>query len=183
MGHMLESYCLAMLKTSGYEVFHEEGGSQFGFTDEEVAGNIDAVIVLGGKPNLLEIKSANDKRFAEMVKDGVERSNPVYYTQMQTYMHYMELDSALFFAINKNTCELHMEIVKYEKIKSVYAINRGKEIIRGKEEEAQRKYASKAFFKCKFCNYKDECWSSESPVVSEEMSSYIKQFSISGLVK
>lgn len=158
-GHMLEKYCLKLLIDAGY-VIYQDDSDQFGGEDEEIGYHVDGVIVLN-KPHLLEIKSANEKRFAEMVKDGVEKSNPVYFTQMQVYMHYMELDSALFFVINKNTCEIHMEIVKYEKLKSVYAINRGKEIIRGKEEEAQRKYQSKAFFKCKFCSYRQECWNNE----------------------
>ena len=170
VGHWMESYALAMLKVSDYEVFHEENGSQFGFTDEEVAGNADGVITLDGNPCLLEIKSANDKRFQEMVRDGVERSNPVYFTQMQVYMHYLELDQALYFVVNKNNCDIHMEIVKYEKIKATYAVNRGKEIIREEDvEQVARSYKSKAFFKCKYCDYRSICWKSESPDTPEEV--------------
>jgi CRISPR/Cas system-associated exonuclease Cas4 (RecB family) len=168
LGHLLESYCISMLKHAGYEVYHDDGSGQYGFIDEEVAGHIDAVINIDGLAYLLEIKTANDKRFAEMVKNGVAISDPVYYVQMQTYMKYMELDQAIFMAINKNTSALHMEIVKYEKIKADYAINRGKEIVRGAKEEAQRKYSSKAFYKCKFCNYKDVCWGGP-PEPTEEM--------------
>lgn len=167
LGHLLESYCLSMLKHAGYEVFYEESGEQFGFTDEEIAGHCDGVIIIDDHPHLLEIKTANDKRFAEMVKDGVEKSDPVYFTQMQVYMKYMELDRALFFAINKNTSALHMEIVKYEKIKADYAINRGKEIVRGEKEEAKRKYSSPSFYRCKFCNYRSKCWG----IVPDEKSS------------
>jgi hypothetical protein len=157
-GHLMESYCISMLKHAGYEVFHDDGGEQFGFKDEEVAGHIDAVIIIDNEPHLLEIKTANDKRFAEMKKFGVEKSDPVYFIQMQVYMKYMDLKKALFFVINKNTSEIYMEIVGYESIKATYYVNRGKEIIRGKEEEAERKYKSKAFFRCKFCDYKEECW-------------------------
>ena len=171
VGHWVETYALELLKGAGYEVFHDNEGSQFGFKDDEVAGSSDGVIVLDGQPHLLEIKSANEKRFNEMVKDGVERSNPIYYTQMQVYMHYLELDNALYFVVNKNNCDIHMEIVKYERIKAIYAVNRGKEIIRGKEEEAQRKYASKAFFKCRYCDYRQICWNTESSEPPKEMSS------------
>jgi CRISPR/Cas system-associated exonuclease Cas4 (RecB family) len=156
-GHLLESYVIALLKHSGYKVFHDDGDAQFGFTDEEVAGNIDGVIVLDDHPHLLEIKSASDKRFKEMVKVGVRQSDPVYYTQMQTYMHYMELDKGLFVAINKNDCALHTEVIDYNKMEATYAIKRGKEIVRSKEEP-ERKYKSKAFFKCTYCNYKERCW-------------------------
>lgn len=174
LGHLLESYCLSMLKHAGYEVFHDDGGEQFGFTDEEVAGHCDGVVIIDDTPHLLEIKSANDKRFAEMVNHGVEKSDPVYYTQMQAYMKYMELDRALFMAINKNTSALHMEIVRYEKIKADYAINRGKEIVRGTKEEAQRKYTSSAFFKCKWCDHRSSCWGEEPPKPTEEGAPPIK---------
>jgi hypothetical protein len=171
-GHFSESYIVSMLKHAGYEMYvDDENGDQFGFEDEEVAGNSDGVIIIDGEPHLFEAKSANDKRFNEMVKSGVAISDPTYYIQMQVYMKYLELDKALFFVINKNDGRLHMEIVNYEKIKADYAVNRGKEIIRGTEEEAQRKYKSPAFFKCKFCDHKEECWSGhdESSKPSEEV--------------
>lgn len=157
LGHLIESYCLSMLKHAGFELFYEEGGEQFGFVDEEVAGHADGVIILDKVPHLLEIKSANDTRFKEMVKVGVEVSNPLYFAQMQVYMKYLELDYALYFVLNKNNSDIHMEIIKYEKIRADYYVKRGKEIIRSKEEP-ERKYKSAAFFKCKFCDYSDECW-------------------------
>ncbi len=166
-GHFSESYVISLLKHAGYDLFTDDGSGQYGFEDEELRGHVDGVIMIDDIPYLLEIKSANSKRFAEMVKDGVEKSNPIYYTQMQVYLKYMELSHALYVAINKDNCELHIEVVKYEKIKADYAVNRGKEIVR-KETEPERKYQSKAFYRCKFCNYKDECWGQEPPGSSEE---------------
>jgi len=172
-GHFSESYVLSMLKHSGFTVYQDES-DQFGFTDEEVAGHCDGVIMLNDEPYLLEIKSANDKRFAEMKKDGVQKSNPTYFIQMQVYMKYMELSQALYFVINKNTCEIHMEIIKYEAIKADYAVSRGKEIIRGEKEAAQRKYKSSAFFKCKFCDHREKCWDDGAPKPPEEVLSSFK---------
>lgn len=156
-GHLLESYVIALLKHSGFQVYHDDGSGQYGFTDEEVGGNVDGIIMLNDEPHLLEIKSASDKRFNEMVKLGVRQSDPVYYTQMQTYMHYMELEKGLFLAINKNDCTLHTEIVEYSRMEAEYAIKRGKEIVRSKDPP-ERKYKSKAFYRCKFCNFRDRCW-------------------------
>lgn len=172
-GHFSESYALSMLKHAGYEVFHEEGSSQYGFQDEELKGHIDGVIMIDDLPYLLEIKSANTKRFAEMVKDGIEKSNPVYFTQVQVYMKYMELHNTLFFVINKDTCEIHIEIINYQPMKADYAVKRGKDIVR-QEKEPERKYASKAFYKCKFCSYKDKCWGEEPPKLAEEGTASIK---------
>lgn len=157
MGHMLESYCVALLKHSGYEVFYEdENGKQFGFEDGIFKGNIDAVILIDGEAHLLEIKSANDKRFSEMVKVGVESSDPVYYHQVQSYMHNMDLKKCLFFVINKNTCEIHTEIIDYNRMSAEHIIKRGKEIVLG--DIPDRKYKTKAFFRCKMCSYNSECW-------------------------
>lgn len=160
MGHLLESYCISLMKNSGYEVYYEdENGKQFGFEDGIFKGNIDAVIIIEGTPCLLEVKSANEKRFNEMVKVGIYISDPVYYYQVQSYMHKMDLEKCLFFVINKNNCEIHAEFIEYNKMDAEYIINRGKEIVSG--EIPPRKYKTKAFFKCKFCSFNSECWNEE----------------------
>lgn len=165
-GHLVESYVIALLKHAGYEIYHDTGDGQFGFRDEKIAGSIDGVIIYNGEPHLLEIKSANDKRFDEMVKVGVQQSDPVYYTQMQVYMRYMELKKAMFVAINKNDCSIHVEIVDYDSMHADYMVNRGKEIVEMKSEP-ERKYKSKAFWKCKFCSYREKCWDGSDKESSE----------------
>lgn len=157
LGHLLESYVISLLKHSGYTVHHDDGSGQYGFKDGDLAGHVDGVIMLNDEPHLLEIKSASDKRFAEMVKKGVRLSDPVYYTQMQVYMKYMELDKGCFVAINKNDCTLHIEIVSYDPIEAEHAVNRGKQLAQTKELP-DRKYKSSAFLACKFCNHREKCW-------------------------
>lgn len=159
MGHLLESYVIALLKFSGYKVHHVDGenDAQFGFKDGKIAGNIDGVIIIEDHPHLLEIKSASDKRFNEMVKKGVKISDHVYFVQMQIYMHYMELDKALFVAINKNNCEIHTELVSYDRMTAEYYIKRGRELVELQEPPAV-KYKSSAYLACKFCNYRERCW-------------------------
>ena len=160
LGHLLESYVIALLKFSGYEVYHDDGTGQYGFKDGKIAGSIDGVIIINGEPHLLEIKSASDKRFNEMVKVGVEQSDPVYYVQQQVYMHYMDLKKSCFVAINKNDSSIHSEIIEYDRMCAEYYINRGKEIVEMKSEP-ERKYKSKAFWKCKLCQYRNICFKDE----------------------
>lgn len=174
-GHFSESYIVSMLRHAGYIIYeHDDDGKQFGFVDGVVAGNSDGVIILDDIPYLFEAKSANDKRFKEMENLGVEKSNYVYYIQMQIYMHYLDLENALYFAINKNDGSIYMEIVKYSKMIAINAVNRGKEVISKEEDEVERKYKSKAFFKCKYCSYRQECWGKESPDAPEEVLSTFK---------
>lgn len=157
LGHLLEEYVIKLLKNSGFIVHNDDGSGQYGFKDEELAGHVDGVIMIEGVPHLLEIKSASDKRFNEMVKKGVHLSDPTYYTQMQVYMKYMELDKGLFIVINKNDSSIHTEIIDYDPIEAEWAVNRGKGLAKTKELP-ERKFKSSAFLQCKFCNHREKCW-------------------------
>lgn len=169
LGHLIESYVISLLRHSGYTIYCEdENGEQYGFEDGIIAGHYDGIIMIDDNPHLLEIKSASKKRFDEMVKLGVRQSDPVYYIQMQVYMKYAELDKACFVAFNKDNSEIHCEIVDYNAMEADNAVNRGKEIASSKTEP-ERKYKTSAFFKCKFCNYREKCWdgsNKESPEAS-----------------
>ena len=49
------------------------------------------------------------------------------------------------------------KITVYNKMEADYFINRGKEIAR-MNNEPDRKYKTKAFFKCTMCQYREICW-------------------------
>ena len=63
----------------------------------------------------LEIKTANDKRFNEIKKFGVERSNPEYSVQAHCYMGKKKQIRTLFVVTNKNTDERFYERIHYRK--------------------------------------------------------------------
>lgn len=157
-GHLFESEAIALLRNAGFEVFYQdENGNQYSFSDGKLGGNCDGFILINDVPHLLEIKSANDKRFNEMVKLGIKISDPVYYYQVQVYMKYFEVDRCFFYVINKNTSEHHGEYIDFSPMEADYAINRAKEIAE-MDVEPERKYKSSAFFKCKFCDFRSKCW-------------------------
>ena len=52
-------------------------------------------------PALFEHKALKHKSWADVVKRGVEISKPVYYAQLQIYMAYMELETALFRVVQE----------------------------------------------------------------------------------
>src|SRR3546814_3781765 len=64
-------------------------------------------------PALWEMKALNNKSWNDTRCKGVEKSKPVYYVQMQTYMAYLGLGDypALFTALNKDTGEIYAELV------------------------------------------------------------------------
>lgn len=159
LGHIIEKEVLDLLRMAGFTIYSSgDDDSQYGGLDEEIGYNIDGVLMMDDVPYLLEIKSASDKRFNQMVKVGVKLSDPVYYVQMISYMKYMDLDRGLFIAYNKNTSDIHVEVIVASNMEANYFINRGKEIAR-MESEPERKYKTSAFFVCKMCEYRDRCWS------------------------
>ena len=96
-------------------------GRQFGFeaAGGRLRGHIDGVIVAGPDigirwPALWEHKALNAKSWTDLVKRGLRLSKPIYFAQVQLYMAYMELEVALFTALNKDSQALHHEVVPFE---------------------------------------------------------------------
>lgn len=168
-GHEIEEFVKMWLLDAGFDLRTEDKqGEQFGFevADGEFKGHIDGVICGGPTglpyPMLWENKSANDKKFQSFVRLGVARANPVYATQIALYQAYMGLHEtpALFTVMNKNTCEIHYELVPFNPELAQTASDRAVNILTAsKAGDMLPKVAqSKDFYLCKFCEYQDECW-------------------------
>ena len=162
LGNILEDYVVKLLKDAGITVFDKDAnGEQFGFVDGEIAGHSDGVVMglpESDLPHLFECKSANDKSYKLAVKNGVEKWNIKYWVQVHVYMKKLKLKRCLFVVINKNTCEIYIERITFDKNVANHHLLRGHEIA-AMETEPERKYNSKTFFKCRFCNFNQECWS------------------------
>jgi hypothetical protein len=85
-----------------------------------VSGSIDGIIY-GGVPeapksqHILEIKTHNKKSFDLLEKDGVQKSKPEHYAQMQGYMLGTGIDRALYFAVCKDDDRIYTERVKLDR--------------------------------------------------------------------
>jgi hypothetical protein len=164
MGDMVEEYLVQLLKDAGITVWDvDENGDQFGFVDGRVAGHCDGVaqgFPESTVPHLLEFKSANNKNFKAFVKKGVKAQSMKYWVQVQIYMEKLNLTRCMFMVYNKDTSELYTERIKYERSAGTMYIDRAKEIDE-QDTPPDRKYKSKDFFKCRFCNHREECWDGE----------------------
>ena len=164
MGNIIEDYLVRIFRDAGLTVYDVmENGDQFGFKDGDIAGHCDGVVVglpESSKPHLLEFKSAKASSYKAFVKNGVKKENKKYYVQMQIYMNKLNLDRALFVMMNKDTQELYFERVEYDKVCAETFLLRGKEIAK-EEEEPERKYPKSTFYKCKWCDWNNECWNQE----------------------
>ncbi|MFZ5674299.1 MAG: oxidoreductase [Pseudomonadota bacterium] len=131
------------------------GGHLKGHMDGKAVGIIEAPKT----EHLLEFKTHNEKSFRALVKDGVEKSKPGHFAQMQLYMHFGHLERAFYLAVNKNTDELHGERVKYDAAKALILLARAENIIRASEPppKLHEDPESKAAWQCRFCSARPQC--------------------------
>jgi hypothetical protein len=167
-GHQFETLSVRWLRAAGFDLrTHRGDGEQFGFitANGRIRGHIDGVIVDGPDvgvawPVLFEHKAVNSKSWADIVKRGVQLSKPIYYAQLQIYMAYMELSTALFTALNKDTQALHHEIVAFDAAAAQALSDKAVDIIRAAEsgELPSRIAANPDFYLCRWCAYAQRCW-------------------------
>jgi hypothetical protein len=158
MGKMIETYVVDLLKKAGFEVFDkDENGNQFNVAWPFLKGSADGVIVIDNVPHLLEIKSCKDSTFKLYRKNKLQATNMQYWYQCQIYMHGLQVDHALFVAMNKDTQDLYFEFVKYDHTAFTFALEKAR-IISESKEAPEREYKEKTFFKCKMCEYQEDCW-------------------------
>jgi len=129
-----------------------------------ISGRLDSIIttkdIIPGVDDvaIVELKSANDKKFAQMVKSN--EPNPDYYAQIQLYMELLKIPYGLIFIENKNNQEILEFLVDYDPefgkrlLEKVVMVN---DCVT-KKELPRREYI-KSSYECKWCDYHDTCWS------------------------
>ena len=180
IGHALEDLAIRWLRAAGLDLYTRKGnrpdGDQFGFSVAcgRIRGHVDGIIAgipaaLGLRtPALWECKTMNAKNWRETVAKGVTVAKPVYAAQVALYQAYMETtvpgisaNPALFTAINKDTAELHHELVPFDASLAQRMSDRGVRILRATDagELLPRVAANRDYFECRFCPWAERCWS------------------------
>lgn len=165
-GHKGEDRMAEYLRVAGFElVTHRQDGSQFGFSalGGRFAGHIDGVVVAGplsvSWPALWENKILNAKSYGELWNHGLKKNKPVYYTQVQLYMAYMELERALFTAENADTCEVYTEVVEFDPAHAQAMSDRAVRIVQSQRpEDLARVAGDKTDYRCRMCDFANTCW-------------------------
>ena len=180
IGHSLEDLAIRWLRGAGFELYTQKGnrpdGGQFGFSvaGGRIRGHVDGIFAAGPEgfgiaiPALWECKTMNAKNWRACVKDGVTKSKPVYAAQIAVYQAYMEASvpgisaaPAVFTAINKDTAELHHELVPFDADLAQRMSDRAVRILQATDagELLPRISANRDFFECRFCAHAERCWS------------------------
>ncbi len=159
------------LRGIGCEVWADDGTGQYrvsavgGFFGGSVDGVVAGLPEAPKTPHVLEIKTHSDKLFNDLVKKGVRAAKPMHWVQMQTYMHLMGLDRALYYAVNKNTDALHIERAEHDKAEGEAILARAERIITATEPPL-RLSDDPAYFECKWCRYYEVCHQGAVPEVN-----------------
>jgi hypothetical protein len=177
IGHQLEDLAIRWLRAAGIDlVTQKRDGGQFGFSvaGGRIRGHVDGIIAaapaaLGLRaPALWECKTMNAKNWRACVKDGVTVSKPVYAAQIAIYQAYMEATvpgisaaPALFTAINKDTAEIHHELVPFDAALAQRMSDRAVRILQATDagELLPRIAQARDFYECRFCAWAERCWS------------------------
>lgn len=107
-------------------------------------------------PAVLEMKTHNQKSFDELVKKKVQGAKPQHYDQMTVYMGLMEIDRALYMAVNKNTDDVYCEWVHFDKDRYAQLIARAQRLIES-TTPPYRLSTDPEFFECKWCSMWRHC--------------------------
>ena len=177
-GHKGEDRMADYLRIAGFElVTHKKDGGQFGWSAMGglIRGHIDGVILNGPpiplitwtKPALWENKILNNATFGKLWNHGLKKTKQVYYTQVNLYMAYMELDQAIFTAENADDCEVYAEVIPLDTQHAQEMSDRGVRIVQSHTpEELPRVAAAPDDHRCKYCDFAKRCWS-RPPVASQ----------------
>lgn len=99
----------------------------------------------------LECKTHSLKSFNDVSKDGVEKSKPQHYAQMQCEMVAQKTDRALYFAVCKDDDRIYTERVKLDKDAADAIIARGHRITLSDRIPEPCAGASASWYVCKMC--------------------------------
>jgi hypothetical protein len=168
-GHLEEARFIAILLTLGCPVYqHDKNGKQFRVSDcyGHFGGSGDGIIFnIPDLPNqyvLGEFKTHGEKSFLELQKKGVAVSKPEHLIQMNIYMCKMGIPVGLYMAINKNTDEIHAELLPLQNQVAEFNIEKARTLI-FTEQPPKKLSESPGFYKCRFCNHRDVCHLEKEP--------------------
>ena len=126
-----------------------------------VSGSVDGIAECGvpfgdGKRYVVEFKTHSKKSFDALEDNGVERSKPMHYAQMQVYMLGMKIDRALYVAICKDDDRVWTDQVKFDAEVANALVERGKRIALA-DRMPEPLSADPSWYVCKLCPAHEFC--------------------------
>ena len=160
-GHREEETVVADLRAVGMDI--RSTGAKQSKIDLgcHVSGSLDGIIERGvpeapNKLHILEIKTHSKKSFDDLEKNGVEKSKPMHFVQMQVYMAGSKIDRALYVSICKDDDRIYTERVRYDKETAQKYIDRGRRLALD-ERLPPPISTDPSWYQCAYCDARDFC--------------------------
>jgi hypothetical protein len=114
IGRVLEGTILDWLEEAGLDISRTWDGLQADGMPF-FKGHLDSVWMRKGTPfAIIEIKTAKDASYMIFVNKGLQKWNPQYYAQIQTYMGMSGIHIAYILVLNKDNSEISDEMVTFD---------------------------------------------------------------------
>jgi len=110
-GNIIEDAIISDLESIGIEVTDRQREVVIVNGNITLRGHIDGI----ASGQLLEIKSASEKYFKQLLKVGYEKWNPKYKAQAHVYMVLCDLEECMVVVENKNDSNLYIETLKLDR--------------------------------------------------------------------
>lgn len=107
-------------------------------------------------PAVLEFKTHSHKSFTDLINKQVRQSKPQHFDQMTVYMGLMELDRALYMAVDKDTDDIYTEWVHFDEERFQQIMAKAQLLI-DSAEPPEKISNDPSFWQCKFCNFHALC--------------------------
>ncbi len=151
-GHLEEAQIIDDLKMIGMEIGGDQTRVDFGC---HISGSVDGIITSGvpqapNTPHVAEFKTHSLKSFKDLAKNGVEKSKPMHYAQMQLYMYGLDLDRALYVAVCKDDDSYYTERVRLDKDFAEKLVEKGKRLALD-DRLPPPISTDPSWYQCKFC--------------------------------
>jgi hypothetical protein len=149
-GLMEEPRIIKLIKETGeFSIINE----QHFVSKYPLEGHIDAIIEnKNGNKYILEIKTMNEKNFKRLLKHKTAIAFPSYYAQCQCYMLLSDVHEAILLAVNKNTEEIHEEIINFNEEYATCLLAKSITI----QEDIPSGFSKKQL-ECFYCGFKEKC--------------------------
>jgi len=160
-GHIEEAQIISDLRAIGMDIRRTSARQERVDFGSHVSGSIDAIID-GGVPeapratHIAEFKTHSLKSFNDLEKNGVEKSKPIHYAQMQAYMLGTGIDRALYYAVCKDDDRIYTERIKLDQVYAEKIVTRAQRIALS-DRMPEPLSTDPSWYICKFCDAHSFC--------------------------
>lgn len=178
-GDQEEGRVIRELKDAGFEVYDRNRTlKQFQITalGGHFKGHCDGFVRIDSEWFLLELKTANKKRFNALDKHGVHEKKPEHVDQMQVYLGFAPYKwdewmmpgepptRALYISVCKDNDHLHLEVVDFDPDRFQQLGMRAQAIIEA-DSPPSRYREDPGYYLCQWCDCHGICHSTDAPRV------------------